>query len=53
MHHVLESNDPRMNVDGAPRRYHAADYPLGAYIEHSGVTYQVRDCGGVLVFVAI
>jgi hypothetical protein len=52
MRHVLESNDPRLNIDGASRRYYAADYQLGACVVHSGVTYQVRDCDGVAMFVA-
>lgn len=53
MYHVLESTDPRLNIDGAPRRYHAADYPIGSAVVHSGVTYYVRDVEGVVMFVAI
>lgn len=53
MRHVLESNDPRLNIDGAPRRYYAADYALGAKVDHSGITYEVRDVDGVVMFVAV
>lgn len=37
---------------GQPRRYYAADYRVGAYVDDSGVTYQVREVDGVLMFVA-
>lgn len=36
---------------GQPRRYYAADYPVGACVDDAGVTYQVREVSGVLMFV--
>ena len=52
MHHVLESNDRGLDIDGAPRRYHAADYPEGAGVIHGGIMYYVRAVDGVLMFVS-
>jgi len=37
---------------GQPRRYYTADYPVGAHVDDSGTTYQVRDVNGVMMFVA-
>ena len=50
--HVLEVT-ARPYSAGNPRRYFAADYPLGAYVDNSGATYQVRDCDGVPMFVQV
>jgi hypothetical protein len=53
MFHVLESNDSRRKSnDNAPQRYYAADYPIGASVDHNGVTYDVRNVENVVMFVA-
>lgn len=52
MRHVIEVTAAPYSP-GQPRRYYAADYPVGSYVDNSGMTYQVREMSGVLMFVAV
>lgn len=52
MKHCIEVTAAPYSL-GNPRRYYAADYQTGAYVDNSGVTYQVKDVRGTLMFVEV
>lgn len=52
MAHVLEVTARPYSL-GNPRRYYAADMSANWGMVHNGVSYQVRDVRGALMFVEV
>lgn len=52
MHHCLEVTTAPYSP-GQPRRYYAADYPLGSVVANGCEYYEVRYVGLDLMFVAL
>jgi hypothetical protein len=50
MKHVIEFTRAPYSPSN-PRRYYAADYPIGAVVDDDSATYTVCDVDGVLMFV--